>query len=176
MGKRSSAWLGLALAAVALFIIEAPSVYALTPWQGRVVNIIDGDSLIVSNKGKRVKVRLLEVDCPERAQPFGREASGFTRRLCHGKQVLIEDPRPDKYYQGRIRAKVILTDGRDLGMELVKEGLAWRYRRYSRNPLLMDLEAHAKAKRLGLWADSKPVPPWQWRKKKRHSSAKATDQ
>jgi endonuclease YncB( thermonuclease family) len=42
--------------------------------------------------------------------------------------------------------------------------MAWVYRAYSNNPELMDMEAEAMADRRGLWADQKPVPPWEFRR------------
>ncbi len=136
-------------------------------WSGRVLVVIDGDSLIVRRGGKRVKVRLAQVDCPEPRQPFGREAKRFTTRAALGKKVLVENAVVDPYYKKRMRASVILPDGRDLGMELVKEGLAWNYRRYSKNPLLPDLEKDARRQKLGLWSQPNPTPPWQWRKRRK---------
>lgn len=157
------------IAAAFLLAAWSPPSSAQEPlsWSGRVVLIIDGDSLLVRRAGRRVKVRLDEVDCPEPDQPFGKEAKSLTSRLCLGKKVQVENAVVDPYYKQRYRATVILPDGRDLGMELVKEGLAWNYRRFSKNPLLPDLERDARSLRLGLWSRPKPTPPWQWRKENR---------
>ncbi len=155
------------LAALLLLAAFCPGVRAQDgpqSWRGRVLVVIDGDSLVVRRQGKRVKVRLAQVDCPEPQQPFGRQAKRFTIRAALGKTVLVENAVVDPYYKKRMRASVILPDGRDLGLELVKEGLAWNYRRYSTNPLLPDLEKDARRQKLGLWSQPHPTPPWQWRK------------
>jgi endonuclease YncB( thermonuclease family) len=35
---------------------------------------------------------------------------------------------------------------------------------------LYELEAYARLRQLGLWADPKPVAPWEWREQKRSSA------
>ncbi len=68
----------------------------------------------------------------------------------------------DRY--GRTVAEVLLPDGRSLNREQVKAGFAWWYRRYAPDDdTLAQLEADAKAAKRGLWADADPVPPWEWR-------------
>jgi micrococcal nuclease len=48
---------------------------------------------------------------------------------------------------------------------LVKDGWCWWYRKYAPSDTKLEmLEAVVKAARRGLWADPKPVPPWEWRK------------
>ena len=64
---------------------------------------------------------------------------------------------------------MILPDGRSLNEELVYQGLAWWYRKYSKDQSLGELEAQARQAKLGLWADTEPVPPWEWRKTKRQA-------
>ena len=61
-----------------------------------------------------------------------------------------------------------VPDGRALNRELVKAGFAWWYRRYAPdNEPLKQLEAEARQAKRGLWADPHPVPPWQWRVKRK---------
>jgi len=70
----------------------------------------------------------------------------------------------DRY--GRIVGRVYV-DGLDVNRELVARGMAWVYRKYSNDPELLRLEAEAREKGLGLWADPNPVPPWEWRRGRR---------
>lgn len=79
--------------------------------------------------------------------------------------VIVRVKARDRY--GRLVADVILPDGRVLNHELVRAGFAWWFRRYSTDTTLRDLEAEARADKRGLWADPKPVPPWEWRAAKR---------
>jgi micrococcal nuclease len=70
----------------------------------------------------------------------------------------------DRY--GRIVGRVYV-DGPDVIAVLVRGGYAWVYRKYSQDEELLKLEAQAKEKGLGLWADPNPIPPWEWRKGRR---------
>ena len=62
---------------------------------------------------------------------------------------------------------MILPDGTNLNRELVKAGLAWWYRKYSKDESLGALEEEAKTAKRGLWTDPEPVPPWCWRKQRK---------
>ncbi len=70
----------------------------------------------------------------------------------------------DRY--GRIEGRVYV-DGVDVNRELVAGGVAWVYRKYSNDADLLELEADARQKGLGLWADPNPIPPWEWRRGRR---------
>ena len=75
--------------------------------------------------------------------------------------VAVRGLREDK--QGRVSAEVLLKAGRNVGRELLKEGLAWWQRSTSSNAGLEVIEQLAKASGKGLWADSNPVPPRKWK-------------
>lgn len=125
-----------------------------------VTHVADGDTISVMLDGNTEKVRLLAIDCPEMAQPFGREAKARTEELVLGKTVSMTWRTRDKY--GRILAGVALPDKQDLGQVLVGEGLAWRYRNYN-DAKVETLEAEARAARRGLWANPNPTAPWEYR-------------
>ena len=55
----------------------------------------------------------------------------------------------------------------DVNQELVAQGYAWVYRKYSKDAELLRLEAEAQQKGLGLWAEPNPIPPWEWRRGRR---------
>jgi endonuclease YncB( thermonuclease family) len=130
---------------------------------GKVVGILDGDTISVLRGGKAVKVRLHGVDTPEKAQAFGTQARKFTGDLAFQRDVTVQIRATDRY--GRLVGEVLLPDGRNLNQELVKAGMAWWYRQYAPNDTtLAQLEAEARTARRGLWVDAHPVPPWQWRK------------
>ena len=130
-------------------------------FRGAVVAVRDGDTIVVRRRGRKVRVRVFGVDCPEHDQAFGAQATAFTRDHTAGRQVTIEVRDRDMY--GRTVGEVILPDGENLGTELIRAGLAWHYRHYSHSPALDALEAEARAAHRGLWADAHPVPPWDFR-------------
>ena len=66
---------------------------------------------------------------------------------------------------------MLLPDGTNVNHTLVKDGWCWWYRKYAPSDTKLEmLEAVAKAARRGLWADPKPVPPWEWRKGSKYPS------
>ena len=137
----------------------------------RVVRILDGDTIEVLMDRRPVRVRLQGVDCPERGQAFGTAARRFTSELCFGKQVSLRSYGSDRY--GRILADVVLPDGRILNHELVRAGLAWWYREYAAGDTTLEaLEQEARAARRGLWADSRPLPPWEYRRERRSQAGR----
>ena len=142
-------------------ILHPPAPAAAT--EGTVVRVRDGDSIVVLRGGAGVEVRLDSVDAPELAQAFGKRAKSFTSGLAFGKKVRVEGKGKDRY--GRELAEVRLPDGRSLNRELVAAGYAWWYRTYSKDRTLEELEQIARTTRRGLWADPKPVPPWEFRAK-----------
>ena len=121
-----------------------------------VLEVKDGDSIILSN---HEEIRLAHIDCPEYDQPWGDKATEFVTNLCLHKEVRLKRYGKDKY--GRTIAEVFL-DETNVNHELVKEGLAWHYRRYSSDKYYQQLELEARAKKKGLWS-TKHIAPWNWR-------------
>src|SRR6266852_7867803 len=161
---------GMCAAVVALWLVLAPLLASADQFTGKVVGISDGDTISVLREGKAVKVRLYGVDAPEQAQAFGTKARQLTGDLAFQREVTVVIHATDRY--GRLVGEVLLPDGRNLSHELVRAGLAWWYRQYAPKDIaLAQLEAEAKAARRGLWQDPQAVPPWEWRRGKRTTSA-----
>lgn len=137
---------------------------------GRVVRVTDGDTLtILANGHDQIKVRLAEIDAPEKAQPFGQRSKQSLSDLCFGKDAVLQKIDTDRY--GRAVARVYCA-GVDANTKQIRLGLAWVYRKYLHDQSLLDLENEARAAKRGLWIDSTPVPPWEYRKLKRPSNKK----
>jgi micrococcal nuclease len=148
-------------ALMVVFLLSAPLFGA--DFSGRVVRVIDGDSIEVLHEGRAEQVRLNGIDCPELGQAFGKRARQFTSQLAFGKEVALKVAGYDRY--DRTIAEVALPDGKDLNRELVKAGYAWWYRKYAPNDRILErLETKARNARLGLWADPNPIPPWEFRR------------
>lgn len=131
---------------------------------GRVVKIADGDTLTMVIDDRQEKIRLSEIDTPERKQPFGMRAKQALAEMTFGKTITVETSTRDRY--GRVIGHVVVAD-LDVNAELVRLGYAWVYRRYSDDPELIRLEQIARAEGLGLWAGGNPIPPWEWRRGRR---------
>ncbi|MEJ5250763.1 MAG: thermonuclease family protein [Chthonomonadetes bacterium] len=157
------------LAAIVLILAVSALWYRWMPargdFTGKVVGVSDGDTIEVMRAGRAVRVRLHGIDCPESRQAFGTRAKQFTSELVFGKTVAVQVYGTDQY--GRILGEVILPDGRSLNRELVRNGYAWWYRRYSNDPVLQQLEDEARRERRGLWRDKNPIPPWEFRRESR---------
>jgi micrococcal nuclease len=133
--------------------------------EGKVVGVKDGDTIEVLVDGRAVVVRFEHVDCPEigGGQPYGRVAKKFVSDLCFGKEVkLVSKGTKDRY--GRLIAVVFTGDGVNVNLELVKNGLAWHYKKYSKNEDYAKAEILAREKRINIWSFAEPVAPWEWRK------------
>ena len=137
---------------------------------GRVVKVIDGDTVGVLRDGREVRVRLEGIDAPETAQDFSQRAKQFTSDAIFGKDVIVSVKETDQY--GRLVARV-LADGRDVSVALVEAGLAWHYVEYSNDFVLRNTEASARTRRLGLWSLPNPTPPWLFRNPRTAAPAQA---
>lgn len=133
---------------------------------GKVVAITDGDTFkLLTQDSILLRIRIANIDCPEKKQPFSKRATQFTSDKIFGKNVNVEILSKDRY--GRSIATVIYDDNLNLNHELVKAGLAWHYIKYSKDKELQAFEDTARLKRVGLWADNNSIPPWEWRSKKK---------
>ena len=145
-----------------LFIVLFISVCNIFAQNGKVIKIKDGDTIVVLDENnKQHTIRVADIDCPEKGQPFGTKAKEFTSNEVFGKYVKIDKKNIDKY--GRIIGYVIY-ENKNLSLELLKEGYAWHYKYYSDDIIMIDLERSARELKIGLWSDVNPINPYQWRK------------
>ena len=132
---------------------------------GEVVAIADGDTLTLLVDKTQHKIRLYGIDAPERGQAYGTKSKERLGELCANKAVTVRVTDKDRY--GRLVGVVKVPDGTDVNREMVADGLAWWYRKYAPNDKELEkAEKDAREQRKGLWADKKPMPPWEFRNKK----------
>ena len=130
---------------------------ALADWDVKIIDVFDGDTLIVSFGGRAEIIRLFGVDSPEKEQPFGLEARSFTSDLVSGKVVRVEPIE-----KGRYEMVKVYVDDKCLNEELLKAGYAWYNIEGSINERWVDMEQQARYERKGLWSEDNPVPPWEY--------------
>ena len=119
----------------------------------RVVKISDGDTLTCLTKGnKSIKVRLAEIDAPEKSQAFG-------------QNVRLARKGKDRYQR---TLAVVYYQKQNINLEMVKQGMAWAYKQYSHDPIYLQAQENAQAKGIGLWADNNPIEPSQWRRQEKN--------
>ena len=145
-----------------VLLLAFTSVILADELRGKVVSIADGDTITVLDADKKQhKVRLTGIDAPEKKQAFGAKSKDRLGELVAGKDVVVDWKENDTY--GRTLGKV-RQGSLDVNLQMVKDGLAWHYKKYSKSAELSGAEAEAKAGKKGLWADPSPMPPWDFRK------------
>jgi len=143
--------------------------------RGKVIDVIDGDSVEVQLQSGRIQVRLHAADAPEHDQPGGRDAGrALRKRLPRGSEVVLAPVEQDQY--DRLVA-VIEEDGDNVNAWMVQRGQAWAYRRYTSDARYCRWEDAARAAHRGLW--SRPpddwVAPWDWRRRAREPGYRPAD-
>jgi len=147
-------------------------------YEVRVVKVLDGDTFhgrrspgLLLNGAKPIRdtlvsVRLWGVDAPEKRQPWGDEARAALAGMIEGKTVHVTVVDVDAYHRvvGHVR-----LHGMDVNQEMVAQGHAWMFRKYTDSPSLDVWEQVARRERRGLWAadSGTRIPPWEWRHRKR---------
>jgi endonuclease YncB( thermonuclease family) len=120
---------------VTLFLV-ASSAHGET-FDGAVLRIVDGDSLIVVFQDKQTRVRLKEIDAPELKQPFGKRSRQSLTDTCAKKKARVSWTEKDR--NGRTLGRV-WCGGTDANAEQVRRGMAWVFNRYVKDRSLYPLQ------------------------------------
>jgi len=154
-----------------------------------VISVSDGDTLtarcnVAAGKAEQtIRVRLDGIDAPEHRQPYANQARRALRLLVLKKTVELRCRKTDAY-QRRLCTVWTTPPAKpngaytvDVGLSLLRQGLAWWYRHYAHEQApaqreqYRQAEQQAKRQRAGLWKAAKPVAPWAWRVKQRRTDA-----
>lgn len=155
---------------ITLLLLATTECHADRTVAGIVRAVYDGDTILLISGSSRLKIRLYGIDAPETAkpdkagQPFGEAAKRALTSKILGKRVIAEVVDMDQYQRAMA---VIRYAGRDINREMVGEGMAWAYRYYLQGPYASEYlaaENRARARRGGLWQDTNPQPPWEFRR------------
>ena len=141
-------------------------------WQVKEGSIYDGDTLRAVRGSEELKIRFCGIDAPEKKQAMGIESRDHLRSLVdigNGELLLIPIEQ-DRY--GRTVAELYVKDtdstAINLNVQMVRDGYAWHYERYSGNCPIRDefavAQKLAQKDNLGIWQGN-PQPPWDWRKR-----------
>ena len=148
----------------------------ITPevWQVKQGSIYDGDTLRVVRGSEELKIRFCGIDAPEKKQSLGIESRDHLRSLVDisNGEILLIPIEQDRY--DRTVAELYVKDSDDtainLNVQMVRDGYAWHYERYSGNcPIRNEFaiaQEMAQSEGLGIWKGN-PTPPWDWRKSNR---------
>ncbi|MBS0263094.1 MAG: thermonuclease family protein [Planctomycetes bacterium] len=159
------------IAGVVVFALCTPA--SAEVLRGKVVHVADGDTITVLTADKvQHKIRLDDIDAPEKTQAFGTKSKQKLSELVGEKEVIVNWKKKDRY--DRILGQVHLGR-RDINLEMVEAGLAWHYKQYSKDQTFADAEHLARQAHRGLWVDKSPEPPWEFRKRK-HPKTQASQE
>ena len=159
------------IAAVVVLAFVSASAATLN---GRVVKVADGDTITVLVSNVQHKIRLNRIDVPEKGQAFGSVSRQHLASFVAGKDIEIEWKKKDKYGRllGTVWANVPAgctnaTVYTDINLQMVKDGLAWHYKHFDNTKAYADAETAARAAKRGLWKDTNPIPPHEFRKSRK---------
>lgn len=158
-------------ASTALLVALVQLTPARAEFHGKVIRVLDGDTVDVLVDQAPRRVRLADVDAPEKGQPFGQKARSTLASLIAGRDVAVREVGVDRYgrvigvMQLRSSARMSATrcDVPSVNETMVARGMAWAYLRYLHEPNISAAEKRARFAGLGLWADDQAIAPWEWR-------------
>lgn len=139
---------------------------------GKVVHVTDGDTVGILVGKETIKIRLEGIDAPESKQAFGTKSKEALTKLVAGKNALVKKTGEDRYK--RTLGTIFVGDS-NINAKMVEDGWAWHYKQYSKDEELAKLEAKAREAKLGLWADPKPLPPWEFRQRQKEKNKPETE-
>jgi len=112
-----------------------------------VIAVLDGDTVLIKRASGLVKIRMAEIDAPEKAQVFGETSKRSLSDMVLGKQVHVASQAMDQY--GRMVAH-LSVDGLDVNAEQIRRGMAWEYSHFHSNKALIALQHESHAGPAGL--------------------------
>lgn len=127
----------------------------------RVIWVMDGDTVLVLKAGRKIKIRLADIDAPEKDQNYGIASRDSLIGMVQHREVQVNALAVDKY--GRTVA-LLEVAGLKVNEEQVKRGMAWEYSHYHSDRHYIALQQEARQVGRGLWIQPNPTPPWVWRK------------
>lgn len=133
--------------------------------EAKVTYFYDGDTVKIQDGTWSYKLRISNIDAPERNQSYGKKARRALMQFCKHARIDVAMTGFDKYHR---QLGELYCNQQPVSTHMVANGHAWVYRQHSNDIWLNELEASAKQQKLGLWRQKKPIPPWQWRKRHRH--------
>lgn len=130
-------------------------------FEAPVIAVIDGDTVLVLRGAQKVKVRMVDIDAPEKQQPYGRRSRRALCELVCRREVQLDTRAADQY--GRLLA-TLYVDGINVNQEMVRHGHAWEYSHFHADKTYRALQSEARQAGRGLWSQAAPQAPAQWRK------------
>jgi micrococcal nuclease len=138
---------------------------SLPVFAAEIAYFYDGDTVKINDAGYEYKLRITDIDAPERNQTYGKKSRRALMDFCAETDIYVAISGTDKY--GRKLGK-LLCNQQDVSKHMVKNGHAWFNKRYSMDYSLALLQDEARKNKIGLWQSQQPIQPWVWRKNQLH--------
>jgi micrococcal nuclease len=138
---------------------------SLPAFSAEITYFYDGDTVKINDNGAEFKLRINDIDAPEKNQSYGKKSRRALMQLCESGEFKATITGQDKY--GRKLGKLV-CHGEDASLYMVQNGYAWFYAHYSNDGNLAFAQQEARNKGLGLWHAKQQTEPWIWRKSHAH--------
>lgn len=157
---------------IILSLLLTNTLYAATILKGVCVEVLDGDTykvkLVVDGKSVIDTVRCSGIDAPEKGQQYANESRELLEQLILNREVFIKFEKRDVYNRIIGRTAIKTSYGNIVIEKLMLDaGCAWHFRHYSNDKELQSIEDAAKSRKVGLWKQRNPMPPWDYRQKRK---------
>ena len=134
---------------------------SLPAYSAEITYFYDGDTVKILDNGQEFKLRINDIDAPEKNQSYGKKSRRALMQLCEFGEFQAQITGQDKY--GRKLGKLV-CHGEDASLYMVQNGYAWFYAHYSNDGNLAFAQQQARNNGLGLWRSKQQTEPWIWRK------------
>lgn len=131
-----------------------------------ITHFYDGDTVKIDDGQRQYKLRITDIDAPERNQRYGKQARRALMKLCKQADIHVTFTGIDKYQR---ELGYLTCNNTSVSESLIEHGYAWFNVRYSNNWALQAAENEARQAKRGLWKQKNPMPPWEWRQKHAHN-------
>lgn len=131
-----------------------------------ITHFYDGDTVKIDDGQRQYKLRITDIDAPERNQRYGKQARRALMKLCKQADIQVTFTGIDKYQR---ELGYLSCNNTSVSESLIEQGYAWFNVRYSSNWALQAVENEARQAKRGLWKQKNPMPPWEWRQKHAHN-------
>lgn len=149
------------------FVIVIAVLFCLPCHASKVIGVLDGDTIDVLENGSPLRIRLANIDAPEKTQPFGQVSKKSLSDMCYGKDATVLITGMEQTIREKKRTiAIVKCGGVEVNRAQVERGLAWVYTKYNHDVNLPAIQASARIGHVGLWRDIAPIPPWDFRHKK----------
>lgn len=147
------------------FFIILLAVLIVLSWQAHAAPAItyyyDGDTVKIADGDKTYKLRINDIDAPERNQRYGKKSRRALMSFCKNARIEVNITGTDRYKR---QLGDLYCNQQKAADYMVSNGHAWFNKKFSQNQQLDALQQQAREQKSGLWLSDKAMPPWVWRK------------